>query len=88
MGEDGKCAERYEFAAPQENRRSEMKRNESNVDRIIRGILGAVLLLVALLAVPTGTLHIVLIVVGIIALVTGLVGFCPLYAILGLSTRK
>jgi len=52
-----------------------MKRNESNIDRIIRGILGAVLLLVAFLAVPTGTLQIVLVVIGAILLVTGAVGF-------------
>ncbi len=65
-----------------------MKANESNVDRIIRSILGIALLLVAFLAVPAGALQIVLIVVGAIALVTGIVGFCPLYQILGLSTKS
>ncbi len=65
-----------------------MKGNESNIDRIIRGILGVALLLVAFLAVPAGALQMVLIVVGAIALVTGIVGFCPLYRILGLSTKS
>lgn len=65
-----------------------MKSNESSLDRIIRGILGVVLLLVAFLAVPAGALQIVLIVVGAIALITGAIGFCPLYRILGLSTKK
>ncbi|MGE5602184.1 MAG: DUF2892 domain-containing protein [Nitrososphaerales archaeon] len=64
-----------------------MKGNESNLDRIIRGILGVALLLVAFLAVPTGALQIVLAVIGVVLLVTGAVGFCPLYRILGLSTK-
>ena len=65
-----------------------MKQNESNVDRIIRGVLGIVLLAVAFLVVPAGTLQIVLAVIGAILLITGLTGFCLIYAILGLSTRK
>ena len=65
-----------------------MKANESNLDRIIRGILGVALLLIAFLAVPAGALQIVLIVVGIVALVTGVIGFCPLYGILHLSTKS
>jgi hypothetical protein len=65
-----------------------MKGNESSVDRIVRGILGAVLLLLAFLAVPAGALQIVLIVIGGVLLVTGIIGFCPLYRILGLSTKR
>ncbi len=65
-----------------------MKANESSVDRIIRGILGVVLLLVAFLAVPAGALQIVLAIIGVVLLLTGIVGFCPLYRILGLSTKR
>ena len=65
-----------------------MKQNESNLDRIIRGILGVVMLLVGFLGGPTGALQIVLIVLGVIALATGILGFCPLYRILNLSTRS
>ena len=65
-----------------------MKGNESSADRIIRGILGLALLLVAFLAVPAGALQIVLAVIGVVLLLTGAVGFCPLYRILGLSTRN
>jgi uncharacterized membrane protein HdeD (DUF308 family) len=65
-----------------------MKGNESNLDRIIRGILGVALLLAAFLAVPAGALQIVLIVIGAVLLVTGVIGFCPLYRILGLSTKS
>ncbi len=65
-----------------------MKANESSVDRIIRGILGVVLLLVAFLAVPAGALQIVLAIIGVVLLLTGAIGFCPLYRILGLSTKQ
>jgi len=65
-----------------------MKGNESSADRIIRGILGVALLLVAFLAVPAGALQIVLIVIGAVLLVTGAIGFCPMYRILGLSTKS
>ena len=65
-----------------------MKGNESSADRIIRGILGLALLLVAFLAVPAGALQIVLAVIGVVLLLTGAIGFCPLYRILGLSTKS
>ncbi len=65
-----------------------MKANESHLDRIIRGILGVALLLVAFLAVPAGALQIVLAIIGVVLLLTGIVGFCPLYRILGLSTKS
>jgi uncharacterized membrane protein HdeD (DUF308 family) len=65
-----------------------MKGNESSLDRILRGILGLALLLVAFLAVPAGALQIVLAVIGVVLLLTGAIGFCPLYRILGLSTKS
>jgi hypothetical protein len=65
-----------------------MKTNESGLDRIIRVILGVVLLALYFTGTVTGGLGIVLIVVGAIALLTGVVGFCPLYALLKLRTNK
>jgi len=65
-----------------------MKTNESMVDRIIRGVLGLVLLALYFSNTVTGTLGIVLVVVGAIALLTGLVGFCPLYSLLKIHTNK
>jgi len=64
------------------------KVNESGLDRGIRVVLGLVLLYLGLGGVITGALGVVLAVVGGIALVTGLVGFCPLYALLKLRTNK
>jgi hypothetical protein len=64
-----------------------MKINEGTIDRAIRGVVGAILLVVGLVVVK-GTLGIVLDVLGGILLVTGIVGFCPLYTLFGISTCK
>ena len=64
------------------------KVNEASWDRIVRFVLGAALLVLALAGVVSGTVGIVLAVVGAIFLVTGVVGFCPLYAISGIRTRR
>lgn len=66
----------------------DMKVNESMVDRIIRGVLGLVLLALYFSNMVTGTLGIVLAVVGAVALITGVVGFCPLYSLLKIRTNK
>ena len=65
-----------------------MKLNESNLDRIIRAVVGVVLLYLGFGGAMSGTLAIVADVLGAVLLVTGAVGFCPLYAALKLSTRK
>jgi uncharacterized membrane protein len=64
-----------------------MKINEGSVDRVIRGIVGAILLVVGLTLVQ-GPVGIVLDVLGAILLVTGIVGFCPLYTIFHINTAK
>ncbi|HFC08975.1 MAG TPA: DUF2892 domain-containing protein [Chloroflexi bacterium] len=65
-----------------------MKTNESLLDRIIRVVLGVVLVVIAYLGVLTGAWQWVAYVVGAIALITGIVGFCPLYAVFGFQTKK
>lgn len=65
-----------------------MKANESTVDRIVRIILGVVLLVLKLAGVVSGTLGWVLLALGVVALVTGVIGFCPLYALLKIRTKK
>lgn len=58
-----------------------LKTNEGNSDRTMRVVFG--LLLVSLVFVgpqtPWGWL-------GLIPIATGLIGFCPLYAVLGINT--
>lgn len=66
-----------------------MKVNEGGIDRVIRVLVGIVLLAVAFLklGVMDGSVWgIVAAVVGAVALVTGLAGFCPAYVLLGLKT--
>ena len=65
-----------------------MKINEGPVDRIVRAIVGIALIMVGLLGIATGAWLWVVYLLGAILLVTGIVGFCPLYALLKLSTAK
>jgi hypothetical protein len=60
-------------------------KNLSNLDRGIRAIL-AVVLLVLGSVVLTGTLSVVAYVLAVVMLLTAVVGFCPLYKLLGIST--
>lgn len=65
-----------------------MKRNVSNYDRIIRVIIGVILLVLGWGGFVGGGWGLVFKILGFIPLITGLVGFCPLYALLRTSTRK
>jgi hypothetical protein len=63
-----------------------MQRNEGTIDRLVRAGIAAVAVAAAL-GLGVGTVGgIVLLVVAAVMLVTAAVGFCPLYAILGVST--
>ncbi len=62
-----------------------MTRNMSTVDRAIRILIGVVILgLYGALDPPLRYLTLL----GLIPLGTGLLGNCPLYNLLGISTRK
>ena len=65
-----------------------MKKNESNVDRIIRAILGIVLLVVGIWGGLQGALPVVLIVLGAVLLFTAVTGFCLIYKMFNFSTKK
>ncbi|MCM8857655.1 MAG: DUF2892 domain-containing protein [Candidatus Thiodiazotropha sp.] len=60
-----------------------MKNNVGKVDRIIRIILGVLLIgnVFYALQSPIGW-------IGVILLATGLFGICPLYSLLGLNTKS
>lgn len=62
--------------------------NENTVDRVIRFLIGAVLIYVWYAALVTGVLATVALVVGIILAITGIVGWCPLYSLFHIGTRK
>ncbi|EKD89428.1 MAG: hypothetical protein ACD_34C00061G0005 [uncultured bacterium] len=65
-----------------------MKTNESGLDRIIRVVVGAALLVLYFTQIVAGGLGIVSVVIGAVLLITGIVGFCPLYALLKIQTNK
>ncbi len=60
--------------------------NVGPIDRVVRIVLGIGLVAVALGGSLAGPLLAVVWVVAAIALVTGAIGFCPLYFVLGIST--
>jgi hypothetical protein len=57
--------------------------NENAIDRILRVSLGIVLLSIAWIGPKTALGYL-----GLIPIATGLVGTCPAYSLLGLSTRR
>ncbi len=65
-----------------------MSVNEAGWDRVVRVVLGIILLALYFMGNVSGTAGIIALIVGIIALVTGLFGFCPLYKVIGFSTKK
>ncbi len=68
-----------------------MKKNVGTIERVIRLVVGVVALVAAFttLGVMNGaTLGIVAAVVGVVMLGTAALGWCPPYAILGISTCK
>ena len=58
-----------------------MNRNEGTLDRVVRVVVGLALLALYFVGPQTW-----LGLVGIVPLVTGLVGYCPLYRLVGVST--
>lgn len=62
--------------------------NEAAWDRFGRVLLGLVLLYLGWADVVTGGWGTVLRIIGFLPLLTGIVGWCPLYAILGFRTNS
>jgi hypothetical protein len=60
--------------------------NEAPWDRIVRVIVGIAMLYIGFAGVVDGALGIGIGIVGLILFVTGLVGWCPLYAMFRVKT--
>lgn len=65
-----------------------MKRNLSNIDRVLRVVLAALFAYLFFSGVVTGAFGVVLLVLGLVFLVTAIVSFCPLYGLFKFSTFK
>jgi len=60
-------------------------RNEGNIDRVLRGIVAVVAVIVAL--VVGGGWGVVFWIVAAIMALTAVLGMCPIYKVLGISTQ-
>jgi hypothetical protein len=58
-----------------------MKTNEGGMDRVLRAVVGAGILSLAFTGPQTPWAFL-----GLVPLLTGIVGWCPLYALLGINT--
>lgn len=65
-----------------------MKKNMGSTDKILRSLAAIIALVLYLTGTVSGTIGVILVVVAVIFVLTSLVGFCPLYAPLGISTCK
>ena len=65
-----------------------MKRNMSELDRVLRVIVAAVFAYLYFGGIVSGALGIALLVLGAVFLLTGIFAFCPLYAAFRFSTYK
>jgi len=60
-----------------------MKKNIGNVERIVRIVAGLIIMSLAFIGPQSPWAYL-----GVIPILTGLIGWCPPYALLGISTCK
>ena len=65
-----------------------MKKNMGTIDRIIRIILAIVVVVLYMTGSISGTAAIILGILAVVFVLTSLIGFCPLYLPLKISTMK
>lgn len=65
-----------------------MKRNMSNIDRIVRFVIAALFAYLYFGGIVTGTAGIILVVLGAVFVLTSFIAFCPLYVPFKISTYK
>ncbi|AWV98889.1 YgaP family membrane protein [Arcticibacterium luteifluviistationis] len=65
-----------------------MTKNMGNTDKMVRIGVALVIALLYWQNIISGTLALVLIAVSVIFLLTSTASFCPIYKVLGISSRK
>jgi hypothetical protein len=65
-----------------------MKKNMGSIDKAIRLVIAAVVVVLAFTKVISGTLAIVLLILAAIFVLTSFISFCPLYTLFGINTGK
>jgi len=64
-------------------------RNVGSVDKIIRLVVGALLAAWGLLGAGlSSTIGLIALVVGVVLIATGVINFCPLFKIIGISSFR
>jgi hypothetical protein len=65
-----------------------MKKNVGMTDKIIRGTVAAIIALLYLANIITGTTALVLGSIALILFITSVISFCPMYALFGHSSSR
>ena len=65
-----------------------MKRNMSDLDRIVRVVVAALFVYLYFAGIVIGTLGVILLGVGAVFALTSIVSFCPLYMLFKFGTYK
>ncbi len=65
-----------------------MKKNIGTIDKVIRILIAVVVVVLYFAKVISGTLAIILLILSAVLVVTSLINFCPIWSMLGVSTRK
>jgi len=65
-----------------------MKKNMGTLDRAVRILIAIILGILILTGKISGTLAWVLGIISVVFLLTSIIGWCPLYVTLGISTIK
>jgi hypothetical protein len=65
-----------------------MKRNLSNLDRMVRVVVAALFAYLYFAGIVSGGLGVVLLVLAVVFVATAIIAYCPLYAAFKFSTFK
>jgi hypothetical protein len=65
-----------------------MKKNMGTIDKVIRILVALVVVILFFTNIISGTLAYILLALSAVFVLTSILGFCPLYLPLGLSTKK
>jgi chromate transport protein ChrA len=65
-----------------------MKTNMGSTDKMVRIIIAIVIAILFFTNVISDTLGIILLILAGVFVLTSLIGFCPLYPLVGMNTKK
>jgi hypothetical protein len=65
-----------------------MKKNMGLIDKVIRVLIAVVIIALYFTNMISGLLGVILLILAGVFILTSLLGFCPLYLPIGLSTNK